>query len=259
MNVQLCADGGIPLVEIEPGFDVHEMVSIQHEFQRRLGKWDDRIYVPLPGQRINVLPMYSRQDVVLHSIDMAIQEASEAWDMLEGGWKHHKKNPKMPDINELIMEIVDVIAFSINAFLFSGGRSDRDLFKAQFNVRTGMEIPTTIQDIWKSSVDHAAREAVYGHGDGAHGPDWVKTVAADVNAMRSDLFTLAATIRSARSTSRKMRDPQHFPSSPAAVYLGAVIPAIASASRIPGCDPEVLYCAFHHKVSINNSRQDAGY
>ena len=113
-----------------------------------------------------VVPDHRR---AVHMLDMAVQECSEAWDLLEGGWKHHKKNPKPTDWAEVKMEIVDVFVFVINAQLYGTAR----------NVGDG--------DFFFSAKD----EELYGHGAGAHGDDRSKKIATYVNGLRTKLVMAA--------------------------------------------------------------------
>lgn len=232
-----------------------DMSLAQLKLQRDLSLWDDRV-----SRRSPVFVMPRR---VLHNLDCASQEASEAWDMLEGGWKHHKRNPERPDPGEVVLELVDVMAYVINAFLFMGGDTDAALvaksisFSQEVSIiplAAGLEYGFDVPKLGRLT-DNVFK--LYDHGQGAHGELWVKQCAAWVNFLRSQVFRVSDTIRHGIATVGE--DPREFPPAPGFVWW-EIVPAICgAASAVPGIGPEEFYSAFMHKALINQRRREEGY
>ena len=241
---------------VEPPKDPQsDMVLRCRRFQESIGKWDGRItaYGAMP---------FCRPDLMLHHLDMGIQEASEAWDMLEGGWKHHKTKPKPADEFEVLSELVDVAHFVFNAYLYAGGEPDADSV-AVLAARSKQELklPTIgIEEVWGIGVRSWDRKghrlrAMYGHGDGAHGADWEKETATRVNYLRSKIFEVASTVRFGMD---QASGP--IPTAPGYIYIEIVPWLVGAAAAIPSCDRwEVFYSAFVSKNEINFKRQAGGY
>ncbi len=260
MKTQICAEGFEVLDELPNGCAQSDMILRQRSFQVRLGKFDERIRDF--GSQTFCLPY-----VALHNLDMGIQECSEAWDMVEGGWKHHKTKPTPADPDELLMELVDVAHFAINAYLFMGGQHEPELVAASVGrSRQEIKLPKIdFDDAWGFGERSWKRngpqlEALYGHGDGSHGPKWEKTVATRINYLRERMVGVAAIMREdLKRKSAAQRTPQKYPAASGFVYIEVFPWLYGAVQAIPGITPTVFYSAFVHKNNINFKRQDEGY
>ena len=262
MKTAICADG----FEVLKGDDLpkrclqQDMMDRQRAFQVRLGKYDERLKDF--GAETFCLPY-----VVLHNLDMGIQECGEAWDMVEGGWKHHKTKPTAADPDELLMELVDVAHFAINAYLFMGGQTEPVLVAASVGrSRQELRLPSiSFEDAWgfgeRSWGRHGSKlEALYGHGRGSHGQDWEKIAATRINYLREKMCEVALTMRNGmKDMSASQRTPKNFPAASGYVFIEIFPWLYGAAQAIPGCTREVFYSAFVHKNNINHARQDRGY
>lgn len=260
MKTAICAEGFEILEELPQGCLQSDMMKRQRRFQDRLGKLDVRLKDY--GAKTFCLPY-----VVLHNLDMGIQECGEAWDMVEGGWKHHKTQPQAADPDELLMELIDVAHFAINAYLFMGGQYEPEMVAAAVG-RSRQEIKLPRIDFeaawgfgersWKA---HGSKlEALYGHGRGAHGQDWEKTAATRINYLREKMTEVAMTMRNGmKDMSASQRTPENFPAASGYVFIEIFPWLYGAAQAIPGCTKEVFYSAFVHKNDINFARQDRGY
>lgn len=261
MDQQVCAPDGITLTPM-PKDPQADMIVRCHKFQELVGTWDHRIKGF--GDKTWV-----RHDRAVHHIDMAVQECSEMWDMLEGGWKHHKKNPSKPDRDEVMLEAIDVLTFAYNAYLFMGGEPEAEVISKLVGRSPSIPIVPPEMDLdwswskwdpWFTGGGKRGLIALYGHGDGAHGETWVKECAAYTNAIRARIGAVAETIRGAlMSMSREQRTPNVFPASPGYFYIEAVCSAVALVRAIPGSTQEELYAAFVKKNDINVQRQKDSY
>lgn len=265
MDVQECGIG-FELIDM-PEDPQGDLMRRQIEFQERIGQWNPRLKDF--GKEHFCLPKR-----LLHHLDMCVQECSEAWDMVEGGWKSHKTNPTEPDPVEVLMELVDVWHFAINAYLFLGGQPEQELVAAACGrspsqmryPRVGLDEMWTLGEMsWER---HGPRLAgLYGHSGGAHGTDWEKQAATRINYLRSQVMKVAATTRSGLETMgvhpRQARNK--FPAASGYLYT-QVMPWLAAAFQalpeLPGVGPvtqQVVYSAFVHKNDINHARQDKDY
>lgn len=252
MKVQECG-GELTLVEL--GADPQaDMIRRCRRFQERVGAWDDSVSM----RTANVVR-------TLHHLDMGIQELSEAWDLLEGGWKHHKRNPDPPDADEILMELVDVAHFMYNAYLYMGGEAEQEVVAGLVaRSNTQLHLPRIgMSEAWQlgdSSVkrDRNKIDKLYGHGSGAHGVDWEKESATLVNAFRAKMFSVTETIRGGLENLTPVQ-VKNFPASSGFVYIELAPWLFACAASIPGCTEQVFYSAFVKKSDINFARQDRGY
>jgi hypothetical protein len=262
VDQQECAPSGIRKYEM-PVDAQADMVTRCKAFQTAVGTWDERI------KAFGRSGTWTRYDRALHHLDMAVQECSEMWDQLEGGWKHHKRQPRPADRDEALLEAIDVLTFAINAYLYTGGESDAELVAALINRSATIAVAAPRCDLgwawdrWGQFFSEKGSRgiiALYGHGDGAHGAQWEKTTAAFVNSVRSKISDAASTLRGAlASMSREQRAFDKFPAAPGFIYMEAVVPAVALCRSVPDCTIEEMYSAFCHKNDINFERQSRGY
>ena len=261
MKVSICAEN-FELIAM-PNDPQGDMIGRQKKFQQRVGSYDDNLkdYGPLTGETY-CLPMK-----VLHHLDMASQEVSEAWDMVEGGWKHHKTKPTPCDPDELLMELVDVLHFVYNAYLFMGGSPEEQLVAASVG-RSKQEFRLPVvgfDDVWAMGERSWKRNggrinALYGHGSGAHGPEWEKEVATRLNYLHSKIAQTTMTIRGGlEKMNARQRQPENFPSASGYVYIEIMPWLMTCFQAIPGCTQEMVYSAFVWKNDINHARQNDGY
>jgi hypothetical protein len=259
MTVILQEGGAYEILSLIPDDAQCRMMIRQREFQRSMERWDDRLS--------DRPPTFCLPGRVLHSLDSAVQEASEAWDMLQGGWKHHRRNPPPVNRTELVLELVDVAAFLMNAYLFMGGQPEAEMIArvtVGTNVQKKIVVPAvTMEHVWHRAVDERERKfvlALYSHGWGAHGDDWVKTCAAHVNFLRSQVSSAAEVVRRAMAgMTRAERSPEKFPANAGWLYA-EVFPALYGAfASIPDCTPQEAYSAYVHKADVNDARQKAKY
>jgi len=253
MKQQLC--GNFDVTEL-PDDAQQIMIDLQILFQRRLGKYDPRLSKLHPTEK-----SFTDHKKVMHNLDMALHEAHEAYDMLEGGWKHHKKNPVEPDWDEVLMELVDVLHFLYNAYIFMGGMSSGEDVARSINACTNLNEPyrtIELRHVWPigtTAWDKNRRNFVikYDYGDGAYGSDATKECATRVLRLIYAIQETASTIKDVVSASGFLSPASGF------VYYDTVPWVMAAAASIPGCTPKHLYSAFLHKNNINNKRQDNSY
>jgi|9_EtaG_2_1085328.scaffolds.fasta_scaffold00002_37 hypothetical protein len=262
MKVQNCADE----FSIDTEFDEldwsidHQakIIKRQMDFQTLVGSYDSRLKDF--GKKTFCLPRR-----VIHHLDMGVQEASEAWDMVEGGWKHHKSNPVQADKDELLMELVDVMHFVVNAYLFMGGQPERELVAKVTASAMQVQVPAFGLDFaWalaerNGQGPNLAIYSMFSHADGAHGEDWEKKVAARINYLRQLLVDTAAAIRQQILVSNGAVNPHKFPPGSGFIYFTLMPEICACAQAIPGVKLDHLYYAFMHKNDINFKRQKDGY
>lgn len=259
MKFQGCAEG-FEILEKIPDDPQSDMMLRQVAFQSLVGTWDDRLKDF--GGRTYCLPM-----TVLHNLDMASQECSEAWDMVEGGWKQHKTQPTRADPAELFMELIDVAHFIFNAYLFMGGQPEKELVAAAVGrSKQELRLPEIgLDEAWhlasRSYERNGGRiEALYGYGSRSHGQAWEKAVATRINYLRHKIMKAADTIRLGLGRlSVEERTPQKFPPSSGYIYIELMPWVYGAAQAIPDCDAQAFYSAFCHKNAINFERQDQGY
>jgi hypothetical protein len=196
---------------------------------------------------------------------MGGQECSEAWDMVEGGWKHHKTNPHDPDKLELMMELVDIMCFALNTYIYMGGQPESELVAAAVaRSKEQMRYPKIgLDEAWVIGASSWERNgpkmrALYDHGRGSHGREWTKEAATRINFLRAQFFDSAATIRYGLSRMTKA-ERETFPPASGYVYIQLVPWICGAVQAIPGMGLQDLYSAFVKKDQINNERQDAGY
>lgn len=241
---------------LDPGRDPQgTMINRCIKFQRSLGHYDDR----LSDMPTRPFCMPKR---VLHHLDMARHECAEAYDMLEGGWKHHKTKPKIPDMGEVAMELVDVGHFLFNAYAYMGGAGEAELVAAAVNrADDRIKVPKmTMDDAWSIGTRAFTKnghviEALYGYGDGAHGDASVKQMATRVNYLLSKISATAETVRvGIEQTSGRLPPASGF------IYMETVPWLYACAALLPHEDPQRLfYSSFIRKNDINFERQQKGY
>jgi hypothetical protein len=248
--------GGYAILEA-PADPQADMIRRQRDFQIALGLWDPRVSGRAPTF---VLP-----GRCLHNLDCAVQEASEAWDMLEGGWKHHKRQPAACDRTELMLELVDVFAYLANAHLFMGGSIESELVAGDV-LAAGARIMSLRADMDWAWSKHENKEfakvtrALYDHGGRAHGEQWVKDVASWVNRLRAKIVAAGETLRfGLQQMSRAERAPEAFPANPAFIYLELFPLLYAAVASVPGASQQEFYSAFVHKAEINIGRLRGGY
>lgn len=221
MKLEVCGTG-IQLL-VAPKTALPEMIEVQIAFQKRLGMFDGRC------DRVRVI----------HSLDLALMEAAEAYDQLEGGWKHHKRNPKSPDWNEVAMELVDVACFVLNAAIYSGN----DI------------VVNDLDAIWRSSSSkrYARSVEMYSHANGAYGDQDVKNTATAVRHMMAALVDYSEHIR--RTPDEWVMDER--------ITNARLTTNMRNIARAFQCIPngaiDYFYSAFMHKARINHQRQDNGY
>lgn len=235
-----------------------DMISRQQAFQRRLGIWDDRISSRFPTF---VLPGRA-----IHNLDCAVQEASEAWDMVEGGWKHHKKNPVPVDRTELLLELVDVASYVYNAHLCLGGRAEGELIAKDYAACREISIVPSRADLdffWNAAGSEPVSKitrALYYHGKDAHGEGWVKDAAAWINRLRASIVDSATALRAGlQQMSRSQRAPEAFPPGPGFIPDQVFTILYGAVRSLPDATMLEFYSAFVHKNEINNKRQSDGY
>lgn len=261
MRIQECEDGFQFFEEagFKPPRDCQaDMINRQIKFQRLIGTWDDRLkdYGTDP---------FCAPRTVLHHLDMAVQECSEAWDMLEGGWKGHKRHPDPVNRTELLMELVDVAHFLINAYVFMGGQAESEMVaKSVGRSKSHIALPSiSLEDVWRFGEKGWAGnsklfEVGYSYADVSHGEPWVKEAATRVNYLRSQIFKTADTIRygymNATPAARET-----FPAASGYVYIETMPWLYAAVQAVPGVTTETFYRAFVHKNDINFKRQERGY
>lgn len=257
MDAQLCGND-VPLLQLgrDPQAD---MFARCVRFQRSLGHWDDRI---------SDHPAHPFVDVrrALHHIDMARQECAEAWDMLEGGWKNHKRNPKPVDVPELVMELVDVATFLANAYGFMGGQSDAELVAVAASrsdervkmTKLGMDEAWTIGE--RSWGRHGGKlRLLYGYGETSFGEDWVKECAARVNRLSYKIGEVAESIRTGMEQAPQTVADGSFPAASGFIYIETMPWLYAAVQAVPGVDQAVFYSHFVRKNEINFERQARSY
>jgi dUTPase len=248
----------VEVVEKVPDLALFDMMKRQIEFQRVAGRWDPKL--EQPGQ-------YSRADMFFHMMDMAAQECSEAWDLLEGGWKHHKRKPSPANRDEVIGELVDVMHFLVNAYLFMGGKpSQIALATAVSANQMGIAVPSMdfemVYNMGTRSMaaNRSKIEALYGFGDGAHGEAWVKRVATSVNYLRSKITRTVEIVRDfSENLPRAQRAHDAFPARPGFVVIETWPWVMAAFADIPDATPELFFSSYMHKSDINFERQRSGY
>lgn len=265
MNVQESGQS-IPMLDIPP-HALAAMLGAQIEFQKQVGTWDEKVSA-FPGYT------YIRWDRVLHHLDMAVQELSEAWDQVEGGWKHHKRSPRPPSREEVLMEIVDVLAFSLNAYAFSGGIPDSRYISAHFLASDARDRSFDkifalgdgdFSALWEFLCARRAKidptvAVLWGYGDGSHGEPWEKNIAGHINYNREAMTAIASTHRGfLLGASRAKRIYELFPPMPGYILQEAVLLTIQLGTAVPDITAAEFYSAFMRKVAINNARQSAKY
>ncbi len=259
MTEQKCGNG-VPTLTLgrDPQSD---MISRCIRFQTSLGHYDSRLS-DLPPKTF-CMPM-----VALHHLDMARQECAEAYDMLEGGWKNHKRNPTEPDQAEVLMELVDVLTLGFNAYAFMGGSAEAELVAASTN-RSDQRIKMLhlgLSEVWtigrRSYELHGPRlEKMYGYGATSFGSDWVKAVATRVNVLATKVASVAETLRSVIEQDPKGADDGTLIAASGFIYIEIVPWVMGAMQAIPmvGQDMSVAYSHFVRKNEINFERQTRGY
>lgn len=257
MRVQKCAETAFAIIDCDCD-PQQDMIQRQIEFQKRVGTWDDSIKDYGPNPKCDPRK-------VVWMLDLALQEASEAWDLVEGGWKGHKLNPDPMDDSEVLMELVDVAHYVWNAYAFAGGQPHPDLVAAAVCAcRQNLQLPTLNMFLaWQkgtmlwSGGNSEDMEFKYGYHEWAHGTDAEKAVASRINCLRAQIAGVAETYRSSMVGFRDRLDK--YPVAPGFVFDEIVPHMYAAAAAIPGCDEQTFYSAFVHKNDINHGRQDDGY
>lgn len=253
MNVQPCAVDVVMLERL--GSDPQaDMIRRQLEFQ--VCQYGDRIrsFSDLPSAPLCDLTF------VCHHLDMARHEACEAYDMLEGGWKHHKRKPREADSNEVLMELVDVAHFVFNAYIFMGGCPEAELVAACLN-RSKNRLAAMrmgLLEAWSlggRAWDASQNVKLWDHGAGAHGQDWEKRCAARVNFLISQIESACRTIRDGVAVKAVSN------TTPASGFVySEIIPWLyAACQAIPGTTELTFYSYFLHKNEINLRRQRGNY
>jgi hypothetical protein len=237
------------------------MINSQIMFQKRMKAMDKRL-------RDYGSSTYCMPKVAIHHLDMAAQECAEAWDQVEGGWKHHKKNPSPSDKEELLMELVDVAHFIINAYIFMGGQPESELMAKSVHKAGLTRILTqrlTLDDIWRKAErftdenEFRQRLSMYDHGKGSFGEKWEKDCATRINYLTSQIFDTKEAIRYQFTQINYLINGTKFPPASGFVYFGTMPWLCFAAQSIPGVTLEIFYHAFMHKNTINNQRQDNNY
>lgn len=257
MDTQTCGDN-VPLLPLgrDPQAD---MLFRCVRFQASLGHWDERI---------SDHPNHPFVDVrrAVHHLDMARQECAEAWDMLEGGWKNHKRNPKPVDLPELTMELVDIATFLANAYGFMGGQSDAELVAVAVSRSDGRVALTKLgmDEAWsmaeRSWLTHGKKlRALYGYADVSFGEDWVKEAAARVNHLSSKIHSTAEAIRTGMEQMPQAVADGSFPAGSGFIYIETMPWLYGAVQALPGIDRAEFYSHFVRKNQINFERQARGY
>lgn len=235
------------------------MIKRQIDFQTLIGGYDPRL-------KDFGSKTYCQPFKAMHHLDMAVQETSEAWDMVEGGWKHHKTKPEPPDVVELLMELVDVYHFVINAYLFMGGQPEAEMVAAAVNRgNTGIHLQSMEMDyFWELGkrlyqARHAQLHRLFGYGEGAHGQPWEAEVAMRINFTRVQLTDVIGALRSQMEAFDLKVNGFKFPAASGFVYHSVVPPLFGAAAAIPGVRQEQFFHAFMHKNQINFDRQKSKY
>jgi hypothetical protein len=252
MKVQTCAG----IEPVEPSATMQEdMLRDQIAFQRRLGILDEKLSPLHPA-----FGSYSDVSRAIHNLDMARHEASEAYDMLEGGWKHHKTQPGEVDAEELLLELIDVLKFVFNACLQLGIEpSAHGVAKVVSSSGERKYVAIEWRHVWNTGAAAADADvngimSQYSHADGAHGPVWVKRTATRVNMLTSTIAAVADTLRKYLASGG-----ERVPGAAGYVYSEIVPWLCGAAASIPGVTPELFYAAMKHKTKIINRRFDEGY
>lgn len=258
MEAQICGTA-VPL--LTHGRDPQaEMIRRCIEFQRSLGHFNDKI---------SDHPAHPFVDVrrAIHHIDMARQECAEAWDMLEGGWKNHKRNPKPVDAPELMMELVDITVFVLNAYAYMGGQEDAELVAASISRSTTLvglsrlgldECWDMGARRWDGPSGNKLRN-LFGYASVSFGEDWVKECAARVNRLSYKISEVAETIRWGMEQHPQKMDDGSFPASSGFIYIEIVPWLLAAVQAVPDADQRVFYSYFMRKMEINFERQARSY
>jgi hypothetical protein len=197
---------------------------------------------------------------------MARQECAEAWDMLEGGWKNHKRNPKPVDASELVMELVDVATFLGNAYGFMAGPADAELVAKAVSYsgsRVSM-INLGLDEAWtigaRSWEVHGKKlRGLYGYHDQSFGEDWVKEVACRVNYLSSKISSAVEAIRTGMEQMPHTIDDGSFPAGSGFIYIETMPWLYGAVQAIPGIGQREFYSHFIRKADINLERQTRGY
>lgn len=253
MNVQPCAIGVdlIDLVEDPQAKMIHRQIEFQcsQYGAHRIDKLSD-----LPSSP------WCEPSLVCHHLDMARHEACEAYDMLEGGWKHHKRNPKPADANEVLMELIDVAHFVYNAYIFMGGCPEAQLVAMCLNRSKDRlaALRMGLAEAWHLSEQawiNSPHVRLWSHSDGAHGDDWEKFCATRVNFLISQIEQTCRTIRDGIAAGHVHQ------LTPASGFVYAeIVPWLYAAARsVPGTTEQVFYSYFMHKNNINLQRQLGNY
>lgn len=233
-----------------------DMIKRQVTFQTLVGAYDERLKDF--GTRTYCDPFKA-----LHHLDMASQECSEAWDIVEGGWKHHKKNPVPADKVELLMELVDVYHFILNAYIFMGGQPEAEMMAAAISGGLSVEVPRApLEMFWDMGVKSMAMRHVnllYSYADGAHGEKWEGDVATRINCLRDALHNVSGALRQQIIAMEFKVNGFQFPPGSGFVYLACAPPLFAAVQAIPGVEMRHFYAAFKHKNDINLRRQRENY
>lgn len=169
-----------------------------------------------------------------HMIEMGIQEASEAWDLLEGGWKHHKTNPKPTDWSELLMECVDVAVYLSNACFYADKSDGLDAFSTS-NWSRIASCASNYRGV------PLAPSIVY-FGRGAHGDDNTKECALRISEVRFYLFKVMC--GSDKTFTRYVRSASE-----------SLVRAVCAA----GYSQADFINAYASKMRTNHVRQAGGY
>lgn len=264
MRVQDCADefdidGDHPEIDWSDGDPQSRMILQQIRFQGLVGSWDKRIQDYGSAK-------FCKPRSAVHHLDMAIQECAEAWDMVEGGWKHHKTNPDECDRGELLMELVDVAHFLVNAYIFMGGQPEKQMVAAAVGrSREELRLPEFgLDHAWM--LGHRSYEgnggtitALYGHGRGAHGQEWEAAVATRINYLRMKITEVSESIRYQMRKMNLIINGKTFPPASGYVYVETFPWLCGAVEAIPGSSLDTFYAAFMHKNDINFQRQRRNY
>lgn len=257
MDIQQCANG-VTLLPL--GKDPQaEMISACIKFQASLGLFDERISDHPSHPYVQIRR-------AIHQLDMGRQECAEAWDLLEGGWKHHKRKPRDPDRGELVMELVDIATFAFNAYIYMGGQPEAELVAACVNrsdqrVKMGKLGLNEAWDIGERTwrVNGVPLTKTYGHGDGAHGEEWVKNVATRVNYLASKLSACVETLRTVVQEYPDAADDGSIMPASGFVYIEVLPMVYGAMAALPEGSRQEFYSSFMHKNKINFDRQTKGY
>lgn len=237
------------------------IVGNQAVFNARLG-------LPFPPTGgINRNQFANSRRAILHNLDMAVQELSEAWDHLEGGWKHHKKTPRVPDQNEVLLELADVVLFLANVIGFAGSDVNAPP-GSMYDARTTFVVPP---DPILALAGFEELIKNYSHAEGAHGAPWEGKTAAVINGLRASVVTLSESLRNAGlpDESTPVEHMTRVLDSVSAGVMNQINVCVYTAMTVPSlyelgkgardaCS-EVFFNVICHKQRVNHRRQDKGY